>query len=164
VSPPKSALLTTALLAAAALSACGSNTGSGTQGTSTPGATPTPSGPATADLTLAGDPALAQPLTMVNIECGIPRLDGSYILVSGIPQGQPAQGALTVAVTIRDGSVGVSVASGSGANIIQREFSGTGTSGFDATKGVHLSASLNETTPATVKKGGSASSPRSVAR
>ena len=164
MSPPKSALLTTALLAAAALSACGGNTGSGTQGTSTPGATPTPSGPATADLTLAGDPALAQPLTMVNIECGIPRLDGSYILVSGIPQGQQAQGALTVAVTIRDGSVGVSVASGSGANIIQREFSGTGTSGFDATKGVHLSASLNETTPATVKKGGSASSPRSVAR
>ena len=153
MSPLKSALLATALLTAAALSACG-ETGSGTQGTSTPVASPTPSGPATADLILAGDPALAQPLTKVNIECGIPRLDGSYILVSGIPQGQQTANALTVAVTIHDGSVGVSVASGSGANIIQREFAGTGTSGFDATKGVHLSASLNETTPATAKKGG----------
>ena len=146
----------TTLLAAAAVVACGSETGSGTQATPTPSASsspsPTPSGPATADLTFAGDPALTAPLTVVSIECLVPRLEGTYILVSGMPQGQP-KGGLTVSLAIRDGSVSVNVGSGSAASLIERDFSGTGISGFDASRGVHLSAALIETTTATTKKG-----------
>jgi hypothetical protein len=150
VPPFSNARLLTALLAAGALGACGSGAGAG----STPSAgasSPTPSGPATADIVLAGDPALSMPLTNVSIVCLEPSFDGSFITVLGTPQGQPR--GFTVFVTIRGGSVTVSVGSGGGTSLTEREFSGTGTSGFDAAKGAHLSGPLTESTPATANKG-----------
>jgi hypothetical protein len=150
--PCKSARVLTTLLAAAALGACGSQAGSGSQGTPTAATSPTPSGPATADLTFVGDTALSAPLAKVSIQCQVPRLDGSYILISGTPQGQ-SQPAVTLFITISAGSVVVDVGSGSGASLSDRQFSGTGTSGFNAATGVHLSGALTETTAATAKKG-----------
>jgi hypothetical protein len=58
-----------------------------------------------------------------------------------------------VVLVIRDGNIGASVATGSGQNLAARNFTGTGTTGFDAGKGVHLSGALTENTPATTNKG-----------
>jgi hypothetical protein len=139
-----------ALLAAAALGACSSSatTSGPPTSPSTPPATPTPSGPATADITFAGDPALAVPLTKVNILCLEPTLEGKSIEFSGVPQGQPANG-LSVYATIHEGNLAVWVTNSSG----RRQFSGTGTTLFNPDRGVQLSGSLSETTPAGSKKG-----------
>ena len=140
-----------ALLAAAALGACGGSSATPSGPESSPSgapATSTPTGPATADITFTGDPALAVPLTKVNILCLEPTLEGESIEFSGVPQGQPASG-LSVYATIRQGNLAVWVTNGSG----RRQFSGTGATLFNPDRGVQLSGSMSETTPAGSNKG-----------
>jgi hypothetical protein len=134
------------------LTACGSSGGS--SATATPAATPTPApaGPATAQITLTGDPALSGPMTIKNIECAIPGLNGMTISVSGAPQGQPPNGLMSF-WTISDGSIVFTIGSGAAQTLRVRQFTGTGTTGFSAATGVHFSGSVSDTTASGTNKG-----------
>jgi hypothetical protein len=134
-----------ALLASVVLGACNSSNTAGTGPNNLP-----PKGPATAQITLGGDPALAAALTQnVNIACNALSFNGTEISVS-----TKAGAPIFVAVTIRGGYIQVRAVAGTGNGpFFRRTWTGTGTSGFNAAKGVHLSGSLTEITPAGTNKG-----------
>jgi hypothetical protein len=74
------------------------------------------------------------------------------IRVSGNPPAQPT-GGLFVNITIGPGTVTVAEATGNAAQYRSRTFSGTGVSGFDATRGVQLNGPLTEVLDATPQPG-----------
>jgi hypothetical protein len=146
-----------AALAAASLAACGSSdsgTSSGPGGTGTtpsatprpasPTPTPAPAGPASAQIVLSGDPTVSGPLTL-DVDCFEPRLEGPSIALSG-----KLQGGVAVIMVIRDGYVDIRLLTSQPSG---REFTGTGTTGFDNGKGVSVSGPVGETTPAGGSKG-----------
>jgi hypothetical protein len=137
-----------AIAALAALVACGGETAS----PSASSATPTPTGPATANVTFTGDAALGVALANAQVECEYPTLQGLSISVTGVPQGQPAN-SIFVRLTIRDGADMIRIATGSSTHYRERDFAGTGTTGFDVHRGVQLSGQLNDTTPTGTNKG-----------
>jgi hypothetical protein len=110
---------------------------------STPAASPTPAplptrGPATAQMTLAGDPALGTLSPNVAVQCNFPSVTGSLIILTE----QASPNGLAVRVVLSPGQVSVRYASGSGKTYLDREFTGTGIAGFDAAKGAQFDTSL----------------------
>lgn len=144
------------LFAAIALTACGST---GTPGSSggTPTATPTPTplstrGPSSVQATLTGDARVTGPLVTGSVHfvtCEGPSLKGPTILAyRSAPD--PAIGVL---LNIRQGSISVRLAQGSGTAYTERTFDGAGVTAFDAASGARFSSSLTKSTPASDHKG-----------
>jgi hypothetical protein len=128
-------------LMAVAVAACGSSSTGG--GTPAATSSPTPSGPPTASGTTKGDTSVAGNIKFSSVSCNEPRVNGSAIRMFGQTAGQPANG-LTLVISIQAQSVNVRAASGSGATYAQREFNGSGVSGFDAAKGAKVDSTLIE--------------------
>ncbi len=85
------------------------------------------------------------------VECAFPSLKGLQIVVNGAETAAPG---VAVGVTVVASSVTVTVASGSGQQFTEREFTGGGLTGFDASEGVQINAtSLSETTSPSGKRG-----------
>jgi hypothetical protein len=118
----------------------------------TPNTSTTSKGPAVAKITFSGDPALAGAMTVQDIECQTPTLNGTTINLYGLPHGQPANG-LTASLTITSTFFVLRISGGSGQNLQAREFTGTGVANFTAASGANISGSVKDTTPAQVDKG-----------
>lgn len=136
------------------LAACGSGSPAATAGP-TPGPTtastvapittpalteaPGPTGPATFQLTVAGDPRVTVAWQTGNgINCSNPTLAGLNILTFATsPDGQ-----VTLVLTFTSGQVSVSERAGSGTTYTAREFKGTGVSGFDPARGVAFDSAV----------------------
>ena len=109
----------------------------------TPTATPTPTpaptkGPAAAQFTIVGDPAIAGAIANASVQCDVPGVAGPSIVLfyQTAPQG------LAIRVVITGTTVGLRYASGAGKTYLDREFTGAGVSGFDAAKGATLDTAL----------------------
>lgn len=97
-------------------------------------------GPATQTLTLVGPAGAAGAVTNAAIRCNEPATDGTLITVLG----RPADPNLSVYIFVQPGKVTVRYDSGSGSKYIERDFAGTGVSGFDAATGAQLDSQLTE--------------------
>jgi hypothetical protein len=109
--------------------------------TPTPTPTPVPSptkGPATAQLTIAGDPAIAGSAGTISVQCNFPSIGGNVIILY-----ETNAAGLAVRVVLSPGTVSVRYASGSGKTYLDREFTGTGVTGFDPATGAQIDTSLN---------------------
>jgi len=100
-------------------------------------------GSATAHLTLVGDAGLAGVVGKPTVRCSLPSLGGTEILVFG----QAAGSAVSERITLVGGTVTVGVDTGSGSQYRERDFSGTGVTGFDPATGARLDATLKEVPP-----------------
>jgi hypothetical protein len=130
------------LLGALVVGACGS-TSTSSSAAPTPTPTPaskTPTGPPSAQLTLVGTGGLAGAMTIGDINCAQPALDGLSIVVNG----NASAPGVAVRVTIQAGTASVLADAGSGAQFTSREFSGPGVTAFDATRGAQVNATLTE--------------------
>jgi hypothetical protein len=143
-----------ALAAGLIVAACGSGAATPTPSptaapTPTPASTPTlaptptpvPSptkGPATAQLTIAGDPAIAGSAGTVSVQCNFPSIGGNVIILY-----DANAAGLAVRVVLSPGTVSVRYASGSGKTYLDREFTGTGVTGFDPATGAQIDTSLS---------------------
>ncbi len=114
-----------------------------------PAPSTTATGPATARITLTGDAAATKALANPSISCQFPRVSGLQINIFGTAVGDPEAVMLDVA----PGTLSVSLRAGQGATYTERDFSGTGVTGFDAAHGATLSGSLTEVTAAGGKVG-----------
>ena len=104
-------------------------------------ATPVPTlGPATQQLTLAGPTGAAGALTSGAVRCNLPSTGGLQISVLG----QLADPNLSVYVFVSPGNVSVRYDSGAGATYVERDFTGTGVTNFDAAKGAQIDSPLTE--------------------
>jgi hypothetical protein len=145
------------LFGAMVLAACGSSTTGTSSGaaaaTPTPTAPPTSTpGPSSVQATLTGDPAVTGALVMGNVHfvtCQYPTLKGPSILAFRTATDM----AIGVLLTLRQGSISVRLAEGSGTAYTERTFDGTGVTAFDAASGATFSSSLTESTPAGDHKG-----------
>lgn len=157
-SGPRTALAT-ALFAAVALAACGSSSSSGVTpatgtpaSTATPAATPTP-GPSTVQATLVGSSAgITGALVVGNVHfvtCAEPSLSGPTIFAFR----SAADTSIGVLLTIRQSTINVRLAQGSGTSYTAREFTGSGVTSFDARSGAQFSSSLTESTASGTKTG-----------
>ncbi len=99
---------------------------------------PAPSGPATMTLTGAGDAGVTGAWSGSLIRCGEPRLTGPEIDAFAVVPDK----ATTVLVTVTAGSVNVSLRAGAGSTYTERDFSGSGVSGFDAAHGATIDSDL----------------------
>lgn len=107
----------------------------------TPVATPVPTlGPATQQLTLAGPAGAAGALTSGAVRCNLPSTGGLQISVLG----QLADPNLSVYIFVWSGNVSVRYDSGAGSTYVERDFTGTGVTGFDAAKGAQIDSPLTE--------------------
>jgi hypothetical protein len=105
----------------------------------TPTPVPSPSkGPATAQLTIAGDPAIAGSAGTISVQCNFPSIGGNVIILY-----DTNAAGLAVRVVLSPGTVSVRYASGSGKTYLDREFAGTGVTGFDPATGAQIDTSLN---------------------
>ena len=148
---PRRSSLSALALAVLVLAGCGGSGTSGSTSTPAPTPTPTPLGPPSESITLTGDPTFTVPISSPSILCEDPGGNGLVIDVSG-PLGVLGQ-APFLRVTVSQGLINVKVAAGAAASYSERDFTGTGTSGFDAARGVHLSGALTESTAAGTNKG-----------
>jgi hypothetical protein len=105
-------------------------------------ASPAGSGPATATLTVVGDPHLAAGMTAPVIQCNFPDPSGVVINVVAASADQ----ADHLFVRVGSGGYAVVIGAGSGTTATSREFQGTSVTGFDAARGAQLSGTLTETT------------------
>jgi hypothetical protein len=113
-------------------------------------ASPAPSrSPATATLTFAGATGLAGAVTKPAIRCSQPSFDGLAIDIFA----QPADPAVLDRITVTDGKVTVRVAAGAGSAYTERDFAGTGVTGFDVATGAQIDTTLTETTAAGLNPG-----------
>ena len=108
-----------------------------------PAATPT-KGPASSQFALTGTAALTGPVSAQTIVCDRPSLDGPEIFFLGRAGTTGPQ----IVIFLRAGHVEVRVATGSGATLRERDFTGTGVTTFDAATGAQLDTALTETTAA----------------
>jgi hypothetical protein len=108
-----------------------------TSALSTPTPVPT-KGPATAQLTISGDPAAAALTTNMSVQCDEPSFDGPEIVLYR----QASAGGVGVRIVISQSQVSVRFASGSGKTYLDREFVGTGVVSFDAATGAQFDSSL----------------------
>ncbi len=146
-----------AMFATTALCACGSATPgtSSSAGAPTPTPTPTPlstPGPSSVQATITGDASVTGPLVVGSVHfvnCETPSLQGPSILAFR----SATDTAIGVLLTLRQGSITVRLAEGSGAAYTERLFSGTGVTAFDAASGAKFTSSLTESTPAGDKTG-----------
>jgi hypothetical protein len=141
------AALTLALVVAACSGSAATQVPTPTAVPVTPAPTPTAAptkGPATESLNVVGPAGATGPVTRAAIRCNFPSPDGtSYINVIG----QPVDPNLSVYVNVSPGLVTVRFDSGSGATYVERDFTGTGVTNFDAAKGAQVDSKLTETTP-----------------
>ena len=133
-------------LAVLLLAACGSDAReNATTPLDTVSASTAALGPATAQFTFVGDTAQAAGSLMAPvIICAVPDLAGMTIGVFG----QTSAPGVNAYVTLRAGSINVRLGSGAGTTSTSRTFNGTGVTGFDAARGVHISSPLTEATQA----------------
>jgi hypothetical protein len=124
---------------ALALSACGSSSGAGR----TPSASPTPVPPAGGQFTETGAVQLVNSVVPSAVTCSFPSLNGPEILL----QVATADRTMGGFITLTSSKVFLRVGAGSGSTYTQRNFTGSGVTSFDATKGAHFNAQLTETTP-----------------
>jgi hypothetical protein len=124
---------------AVALSACGSTSGAGT----TPSPAPTPVPPAGGQFTETGAVHLVTTVAPSAVTCSFPSLNGPEILL----QVATADRTMGGYITLTSSKVFLRVGTGSGSTYTQRNFSGSGVTNFDATKGAHFNAQLTDTTP-----------------
>jgi len=110
---------------------------------STPPTAPTPPAslaPASATVAFGGGVTGVAP--GVQVDCDNPSLGGLDITLFG----STTTAGVATTITITGQSVTVTLDSGAGATFVARTFKGTGVTGFDATKGVHLDGPLTEVT------------------
>ncbi len=121
---------------AVALNACGA--GTGTQSRSA-----NQLGPASAQLQLAGTDGLAGSVTSTYTRCFVPTLEGLSITIVGHPAGD---NSLKLSVSFAQAAVIINLnnASSNFADYAERNFRGTGVTGFDPTRGVTVNSSLAE--------------------
>lgn len=105
----------------------------------TASAAPLPTGPATFNLTVTGDPTVTGVWqTGVGINCSNPSLAGLNILAfATAPDGQSL-----LVLTITDGKVNVSQRAGSGGTGVTREYTGTGVTVYDPARGATIDSDL----------------------
>ena len=145
-----------ALATLVAVAACGSNSSSSGVPRSSPSApattttSPATTGPPTAHLALVGTGGAAGHISAPQVQCNEPSLTGPQIRVFATAPGK----GTTVIVAIHAGTISVRYDSGAGASYRERDFSGTGLTGFDPPHGVQVSSPLSETTAAGGKTGG----------
>ena len=106
---------------------------------STSAPTPTP-GPATQTLALVGPAGVTGALSGADIRCDVPSTSGSQIQVLA----RPTDPNLSVYLFISAGSIGVRFDSVAGTTYTERDFAGTGVSGFDASHGATIDTALTE--------------------
>jgi hypothetical protein len=140
------AILTAAALA---LTACGGG-GAGTSSAApTPTPSPTPLPPAGGQFTETGAVKLVTTVVPTGVTCSFPSLNGPEILM----QVASIDGTEGGYITLTANTVFVRIGAGSGATYTQRNFSGTGVTNFDATKGAQFNAQLTDDTPSGQNKG-----------
>jgi hypothetical protein len=105
----------------------------------TPTAAPT-KGPATEDMTLAGPAGASGAVTLADVRCNLPATTGLQISVLG----RPSDPNLSVYIFVSSGNVTVRYDSGSGSTYVERDFTGTGVTKFDAATGATLNSPLTE--------------------
>jgi hypothetical protein len=102
---------------------------------------PTPTlGPATQTLALVGPAAVTGALTGADIRCAVPSTSGLQIQILA----RPTDPTLSVYLFISAGSISVRFDSGAGTTYTERDFAGTGVSGFDASHGATIDTALTE--------------------
>ena len=112
-------------------------------------AAPTPTvaptkGPATESLSVVGPASATGAVTNAAIRCNFPAPDGtSYINVIG----RPVDPNLSVYINVSPDLVTVRFDSGSGSTYVERDFTGTGVTNFDAAKGAQVDSKLTEVSP-----------------
>jgi hypothetical protein len=135
-------------LAITLVAGCGGGGGSSTAtttSTSRPSTTTAaPTGPAVVHLGLVGGTGLTGTLTPDIVHCALPTLQGPELLVIG----HPTDTNLSVRVMLLAGSVTVGVDTGSGAQYRERDFTGTGMTGFDPARGATIDSPLTAVPPA----------------
>lgn len=158
VRPPAMLQVAATLLLGGLLGACGpASTASPSTGAptsiateSTAGSAQASVGPPSGELTLVGDAGLAGRLTALSTTCSMPSLNGLTIRTFATPPDT----TVTVIVTVGAGSVEISVRAGSGTTYVERDFSGTGVSAFDAARGGQVDSDVTPVTlPATILPG-----------
>jgi hypothetical protein len=125
-----------ALAAGLVVSACGSTAATPAP---TPAPTPVPTkGPPTAQMTVTGDATAATLTANISIECDFPSFDGPEIVLfgTGATTGQALR------VVLSSTSVSVRYAGGAGKTYVERDFTGTGVTTFDAAKGATFDSPL----------------------
>jgi hypothetical protein len=110
--------------------------------TAAPSPTPAPTkGPATESLNVVGPAGATGAVTNAAVRCNFPATDGtSYINVIG----QPVDPNLSVYINVSAGLVTVRFDSGSGSTYVERDFTGTGVTSFDAATGAKVDTKLVE--------------------
>ena len=121
-----------------ALAACGGGSTQPAASSQSPAAPP--KGPATAQLTFVGDASLAGPAS-AQPSCNFPGVDATTISIFVQPPDQTVLDRVVVAA----GKVSVRVAAGSGTEYRERDFEGTGVTGFDPATGAQIDSPLTET-------------------
>ncbi len=100
-------------------------------------------GAATASLTFSGDPGLAGAIEHAEVTCSFPDVEGLRISVFG----RAADSTFSYRITVAPEKVIVHADSGEGSTFQERNFQGTGVTGFDASRGAHLEAELTDAAP-----------------
>jgi hypothetical protein len=100
-------------------------------------------------LAIAGAKGMAGNLAKASIRCAEPTFDGLVIDVFA----QPPDAAVLDRVVVSAGKVTIRLAAGSGTAYTERDFEGTGVTGFDATAGAQIDTTLTETTATGVHRG-----------
>ena len=144
---PLAALVATAVV----LGACGST--SSTSGI-----------PKSTAVRIDGPADVAGALTVVSVRCFVPSFDGETIEVEGIAAGNRS---LTVVLTISAHAVKVRVSNVPvtgivNGNVYERDFAGSGVTGFDAYRGVALSTALSAEQPKYATQPGQIGAARSI--
>lgn len=142
-------LLATACLAF--IVACGSAT-STTPTPAIPTAEATPSGPAgppVVQAELSGSASVSGPLHFTDVTCANPTFSGLTIIADATN----ATPNLAIRLTLSSTAVAVQLDTGSGSSYRERDFAGSGISGFNASTGATVSSPLHDTTAANGKIG-----------
>jgi hypothetical protein len=100
-------------------------------------------GPATQNLTIAGPAGASGAVSLAAIRCNLPPTDGTSGLQISV-LGRPTDPNLSVYIFVSPGNVTVRYDSGSGATYVERDFAGTGVTGFDAATGAQIDSPLTE--------------------
>jgi hypothetical protein len=106
-----------------------------------------------AHITAVGGAGVSGAIIANSVQCSEPRPEGRVIFIFGALAGQTAETGVFLQITIQPHTVSVKAASGSAAAYSERDFTGSGVSGFDAAKGAQVSATMTETIDASLKPG-----------
>ena len=104
---------------------------------------PAPPRPATASLSFAGDPGLAGRIGGAEVTCSFPDVDGLRISVLA----RAADSSVSYRITVAPDEVIVHADTGAGPTFRERNFRGTGVTGFDPGRGTRLDGQLTDAPP-----------------